>query len=201
MDGQWVDVWVSNHSPVAARVVVTRGTQRFPAVARYKAYVQTKRDGNPNSIWAQRDAEQLEKCAEALALRKAFPQDLSGIFTTDEMAASTDHVEPRRQTPAQTPAQTPTGDLTAELLGEIVEEPEADQPEPMKARTRGKMFALFGQKGIAEDQQLAGINHVVRGTYTSRGQITEADALLVIAQLETRPDVDIAHSQQDGGES
>jgi phage recombination protein Bet len=89
-DGVWADVWTSDEPPVAARVVVLRSGRRFPAVARYQSYVQTKRDGSPNSIWAGRAAEQLEKCAEALALRKAYPRDLSGIYTDAEMVRADD---------------------------------------------------------------------------------------------------------------
>ena len=140
-DGQWVDVWTSDQSPVAAKVVVVRDGQRFPAVARYKAYVQTKRDGNPNSIWAQRDAEQLEKCAEALALRKAFPQDLSGIYTEDEMRAQ-DSAETRPEPQQMTrvtaadvlgtnpePEQSADDVVGAEIDSEPTPEPQQTEPE------------------------------------------------------------------------
>jgi hypothetical protein len=61
--------------------------------------------------------------------------------------------------------------------------------EPITARTRGHLFALFGQKGIADDQQLAGINAITGADYTSRADLTEEHAKQVIAALRQRPDV------------
>jgi phage recombination protein Bet len=87
-DGQWTDVWLHSEPPAAARVVVRRGNGEFPAIALWREYVQTKRNGEITRMWATRPAGQLAKCAEALALRKAFPQDLSGVYTDDEMAHS-----------------------------------------------------------------------------------------------------------------
>lgn len=84
-DGQWVDVWLKPEPPAAAKVTVIRNGGRFPAVALFTEYAGTKFDGSLTKMWSTKGALMLAKCAEALALRKAFPQDLSGLCTSDEM--------------------------------------------------------------------------------------------------------------------
>lgn len=56
------------------------------ATAFYDEYVQVKRDGSPNSMWAKMPRAMLAKCAEALALKKCFPAELSGIYSDEEMS-------------------------------------------------------------------------------------------------------------------
>jgi phage recombination protein Bet len=93
--GNWRDVWLPEEAPAAAKVTVLRNGQRFSAVALYREYVQTDYNGNPTRMWKNMGANQIAKCAEALALRKAFPHDLAGVYTAEEMAQA-DNPAPER---------------------------------------------------------------------------------------------------------
>lgn len=55
--------------------------------ARYDEYVQKKKDGTPMAMWKDKPHIMLSKCAEALALRRAFPAELSGLYVEDEIPA------------------------------------------------------------------------------------------------------------------
>ena len=97
-DGQWTETWMKKEPPKAAKVIVRKviGGQvaETPAVAMYDEYVVTDKSGKPSGMWPTKPALMISKCAEALALRKAFPQELSGLYTAEEMGQA-DMKEPQ----------------------------------------------------------------------------------------------------------
>jgi phage recombination protein Bet len=82
-DGKWVDVWVSALPPYAAKVSVFRkGIDKpFVGIALWTEYKPADND----FIWKKMPSNQLAKCAEAIALRKAFPRKLGGLYAAEEM--------------------------------------------------------------------------------------------------------------------
>ena len=80
------------------------------AIAFWDEYAQTLKDGQPTAMWAKMPRLMLAKCAEALALRRAFPAELSGVYIEDEMQQASSEpavvrqVEPTPAPVAQIPA-------------------------------------------------------------------------------------------------
>jgi len=93
-DGQWQDVWLGSKPPAAAKTIIHRkgASHPFVGVARFTDY------NAGQGLWNKMPAVMIAKCSEALALRKAFPADLSGVYSTDEMQQAED-IEPVSVTP------------------------------------------------------------------------------------------------------
>lgn len=83
--------------PVLSRVRVYRKDWTRPAVgvAYFSEYAQRSKDGSLTQFWSKMPRVMIAKCAEAIALRKAFPEDTSGLYVPEEMAQADNdaHVE------------------------------------------------------------------------------------------------------------
>ena len=207
-DGVWRDVWLSPEAPAAARCVVLRDGQPYPAVALYREYVQTYKDKSsgqmvPTAMWKDKAAGQLQKCAEALALRKAYPLDLSGVYVEEEMQQADN-----RQPDPEQGARTRGLDAVRAAAGAPVEPEtvvatvEAERPgdDPISDRTRRKMFALLAKvdPNADDDTQRKGMSLVLGREITSRADLSEDDAHAVIAALQA--ELDRRDTAQTGGE-
>jgi phage recombination protein Bet len=114
---------------------LTRGTRyAYSATARLNEYVP---DPGPNGrgdvMWKRMPHVMLGKCAEALALRKAFPQQLGGLYVKEELeqarpdfvteatAIADQYEAPRAAPPQAAPAPAPDPDNDARDQVEVHE--------------------------------------------------------------------------------
>jgi phage recombination protein Bet len=109
-DGVWVDVWLSSKPPAAAKTIIYRKgcAHPFTATARFADF------NAGQGLWSKMPSVMIAKCSEAQALRRAFPADLSGVYSTDEMDQA---VEPVTVTAA--PALPAKGDAKIFQAGKV----------------------------------------------------------------------------------
>ena len=187
-DGTWRPVWSSKWGrPVAARVTIMRGDRAFVGVALFEEYAQTKRDGGLTQMWAQRPAGQLAKCAEALAWRMAFPQDLAFVYSDDEMHQADNQTGPREVTAE--PAR-----ATASVFAAT-----ADEPEAMSDEQRAALTDLFEHAGIPPENHRAYIADRLERA-DNRRKLTAAEADAVIAHLRHDLENDVQDAQIETSE-
>lgn len=151
--GVFSDVWLDDDKPpTAARIGVWRRGFREPVTftARYKEFRQTKDEYNgstktgrkiPNDMWANMPANQLRKCAEAGALRAAFPQECAGVYVDAEAGAG-DHV------------YSTTVERETEAPARMIAMPRAtdeEEPEPLGDATDGEYDELPFDEASGEE--------------------------------------------------
>lgn len=103
-NGNWMEVWLDdNQPPCAAKVAVLRTDFKEPlwAVARFITYAQRTQKGNLTRFWASMPDLMIAKVAEALAIRRAFPQELSGLYVQEELDQAGNFVENHFDGPTQ----------------------------------------------------------------------------------------------------
>ena len=96
--GEEFRIWPSSRGlPYACEVGVMRSDFKEPlfAIAIFDEYAQ-RINGKLGFMWEKMPALMISKVAESLALRKAFPNDMSGIYSKEEMhQAENSLAEPR----------------------------------------------------------------------------------------------------------
>jgi phage recombination protein Bet len=108
-DGVWKDVWLSKDKPAACKVTVFRKGQArgYTGVARWAEFYQPT-----GGMWDRMPATMIAKVAESIALRKGFPQELSGLYAPEELDQSDTPVTVETVAPRggqHLPADTPRG--------------------------------------------------------------------------------------------
>lgn len=187
--------------PEWAQVTLYRmvGEQRVefagPRVYWLETYaVKSRNDDSPNSMWADRPRGQIDKCAEAAALRAAFPEEIGDYIPEEVQHASDRVVIDAPQVPHK-----PTLDSLTDKFTETAYVPptseavdaEAEGVNGTDAEHQGEHIEDVNQSEAPDPfVEFASENHPLRGlptmlrTASTLGEITKAKAMFVSPDTE-----------------
>lgn len=126
-----------NKATVTVWKIVNGQRCPFTASARWAEHVALF-NGKPGETWERMPYLMLAKCAESAALRKAFPQELSGLYTNEEMQQADSTPEPVSAPPVASERVTPTA---AALV------------ETDRNKVAARYFAIVTEKGLTDDER------------------------------------------------
>lgn len=146
-DGVWREVWLEKKPPRAAKSCVYRRGFRDPLVgiALWDEYAQMYKpsDGGaerPMGTWATHPSVMLAKCCEGLALRRAFPEDLSGLYVSEELKTE-DAIEDLKARATELTERLEARDLPKKPdIKQLAEAKSADEVLPPKKSATGLLL-------------------------------------------------------------
>jgi phage recombination protein Bet len=198
-DLQWREAWIDDEEPpAAAKVVVYRDGEPFAAVAMFREFCQTGRDGEPMGLWRKMPANQLAKCAEAQALRKAYPQELAGVYVEDEMQQADSAPRRAHRVVDSTPVQPVTVDElnSHDVVADALPAEPSHPTDPVggqriaSQRSIGKLIGMLSDLGVESDEdQRAWLSRELQREVTTRTSLTQVEVNTAIPVVQTLIDV------------
>jgi phage recombination protein Bet len=201
-DGAWRDFWLrSDGTPVAAKYTIRVDGAPHTAVCMFEEFAQYSGRGELTSMWKKMPANQLAKCAETQAWRKAFPADFAGL---EPDGTNTTHVvvdqdgAPVRRVRSQRRGVEGLREAIAEREPVVLDaEPEPPtevdgQPVETEMATRAqvqKLAILLKKEGFDDNPdgragRLDWISSAIERRIDSSKEVTKAEASDLIDLLE-----------------
>jgi phage recombination protein Bet len=161
-DGKWTDVWIKTEPPTAAKVGLLKSGCKEPfwGVAKYQSFVKFY-DGKPGENWNKMPDIMLAKCAEAQAIRKAFPVETAGIYIPEEIdpdvveqqaAQDAKNVTPHGKPKVEMPkSKAPEVKQIKEMLDEMKIPPEGREKYNAQFKSEGPQAVL---KAVMDEYNL-----------------------------------------------
>ncbi|MFE3196242.1 RecT family recombinase [Nocardia sp. NPDC059240] len=191
--GDWLGEWLGGKGkpPAVAKFVVFVDGEPNVGIAHYDEFVQTKYNGDPNSMWAKMPANQLAKCAEAQGWQKAFPDDFSGLLLEDAVQS----IEPDGMPSPTRVASERVAPTAAEIIAAPASDPgstpaaaKASPADPVEPRITAEQSAAIGEhlralEIVDEAEQLRLVSEVLGRPVTGPGDLTEVEATKLVDDL------------------
>ncbi len=145
VNGEYLPMTYPKQDYIGAWCKVYRKDRRIPieAVAMLEEYDKSKTEAKypDKGIWHTMKRIMIVKCAESLGLRKAFPQELNGMYTAEEMPH--EYSQPTVVQEVKKPVPQATSDMKALLLNEPSGVLDADQPPASNKKYAPVDFTKF----------------------------------------------------------